>query len=310
MNRRNFIKSGALFVPTVLTARKSFSQKLFDPNLGIGANATAALSSLNSDWLARILAAGGARPSDATFTANDVWYAALVSAGIDSRILVCNTYAPDNLIASITPLIKGIGADSWTNSGPFVNGDLTVNGLAGNGSSKYLQTGNIINSSGMGNSTNHMALIVSVDDRSSAQTEAGGASSATDAWRTYYHYSDNHTIIQNCSNFLDAGTALGTADKAGYLCSSRTSTTRVDIFFANTLTVHSSIYNDTGNVGANGFGVNNVFVHAANNSGTAANHSKKRISLWSCGLSLSTLQSLAFFNASNALRTSYGGGNV
>jgi hypothetical protein len=51
-----------------------------------------------------------------------------------------NCFVPDNLIASITPLIVGGGVDPWTNTN-FVEGDLTINGLAGNGSNKWLNTG-------------------------------------------------------------------------------------------------------------------------------------------------------------------------
>jgi len=303
-----------LSAPTLLLPRKSVAQQLFDPNLGIGA-AAGGLSALNSDWLTRILAAGGASPSAATFAANDVWYASVLSAGLvttiaGGKLQVVNTYAPDNLIACITPLIKGGGFDSWTNSGPFVSGDLTVNGLAGDGSSKYLRTNQNPATTGNGASGNHLCVYVHTDDRTSAQTEIGSGTDGTTSFRCYYHYSDNKTYASNVGNVIDNGTILGTSNNAGYMCQSRTSTTNYDTYFANSGAAHASLFNTTANIAGNLLGTWGLYVHASDEIGSAANLSKKRISYVTMGYGLTSTESLANYNAAQALRTAYGGGYV
>jgi len=279
---------------------------------GTSATIVTALSALNSDWLTRILAAGGTRPSDNTFMANDVWYAALGTAGIQSKIKAANTYAPDNLIASFTPLIKGVGTgnDSWTNIGTITGASLTVNGLALNGTTQYLATGLNCVTMGLTSLTNHGCVYVSADDRSTAQTEYGTGTDATTSFRQYYHYSDNNTYFSNVGNVINAGAILGAANNPGYLCQSRTTGTRLDAYFANSGTPHSSIYNNLSNVTANLVGSNLLFAHASNENGTPTGFSKKRISFMCFGTALTSTESLALYNAVQALRTSYGGGAV
>jgi len=65
----------------------------------------------------------------------------LQAASLESKMISCICLVPDNLIAAITPLYHTAGLDPWTNNGPFVAGDLTVNGLLGNGTTKFLDTG-------------------------------------------------------------------------------------------------------------------------------------------------------------------------
>jgi hypothetical protein len=92
-----------------------------------------------SDWSARIVAAGGAAPSAGTQTAVDTWWTGL-SQSIKNQIIALNFFAPDNLTAACTPFIKGPGNAVWTNNN-FVGGDLSVSGLQGNGTTKFLDTG-------------------------------------------------------------------------------------------------------------------------------------------------------------------------
>jgi hypothetical protein len=315
LGRRRFLTTGLkwtglIYVPTLITSRRQLLAQsvLFDPNLGLGVSS--GLSALNSEWLVRILAAGGSTPGASTFNANDVWYAALGVAGIQSKVKVINTYAPDNLIASFTPLLKSTGNNSWTNIGTITGAALTVNGLALNGSTQYLATGCNPVTIGLTSSTNWGFVMVFTDDRSSAQNEWGTGTDATTSYRLYNHYSDNKTYISNVGNVLDAGTILGTGDNPGFTGVSRTTTTRVDIYFAKTGTAHSSVYNNTSNVSGNLVGSNALFAHASNENGTPANFSKKRISGIGWGTGLTTTEDSDFFDAYNALRTSYGGGAV
>lgn len=270
------------------------------------------LSTLNCEWLSRILDANGTRPADEIFTANDVFYAALVSAGVWSKIVVMNTYAPGNLIAAITPLKKGDGLDSWENagSGQFQSADLTVNGLKGNGLDRYLKTGSGPIVAGLTRSSNHGCVYVHTDDRTSAQTEYGSATGPNACFRQYFHYNDNKTYFSNCITY-DAGTILGTSDKPGFLLQSRTATNRFDAYFANSTNPHAAVYtNTTPLAGGDDVSGYEIYVHATDELFSAANISKKRISFVCWGAALTSSESLALYNAVQALRTAYGGGFV
>src|SRR5206468_1183146 len=79
-----------------------------------------------------------AAPAGASTTAVCTFQAGLVTDGLDSQMIAWNMFDSSNLIASLTPQLVGSGNDPWTNNGPFVSGDLTINGLAGDGLTKYL----------------------------------------------------------------------------------------------------------------------------------------------------------------------------
>ncbi len=288
---------------TVSTATYTVTGTDTNGKTGTTPNIVGALSALNSDWNTRILAAGGVRPSDSTFAANDVYYAALVSAGITANIWVANTFAPDSLIAAITPLIKGNGANSWANVGPFVAGDLTVNGLVGNGSSKFLNT-SVIPTGTQTTGSSHTCVYVSLDTQTISQCEIGTWDGGTGSLRQFSHGTTT-TTWSNYNNFLTWNNGAGSF--AGYICGSRTTTTRFDGYYANSSNAHASVFNDTVlNPGT--VPLSELFVLASKENGTAGFFSNKRISYVSTGPALTTAQSLAHYNAVQQLRTSYGGG--
>lgn len=103
------------------------------------------ISPVVTDWSNRVVANGGAQPSNATILAVDAFYKGLQADGIDGLMIAVNVCAPDNLIAAITPLIKVAGNDPWTNHN-FVAACVSTAGLrATGGANMYLQTGVIPN---------------------------------------------------------------------------------------------------------------------------------------------------------------------
>src|SRR5258705_1931242 len=95
-----------------------------------------------TDWANRVVANGGSAPSAGTKTALSTFVAGCKADAIWAKIFALNCFVPDNLIACFTPLVVGSGSDPWINSGGlFVNGDLSVNGLTGNASNNFLNTG-------------------------------------------------------------------------------------------------------------------------------------------------------------------------
>lgn len=94
-----------------------------------------------ADWVKRVNTNGGTTPASLTLDALSDFVVDMKAASLESKMISMIPIVPDNLIAAITPLYHTAGLDPWTNTGPFVAGDLTVNGLIGNGTTKWLDSG-------------------------------------------------------------------------------------------------------------------------------------------------------------------------
>ena len=91
-------------------------------------------------WVKKVTDTGAKTPSIRTQQALTTFYNGLVSTELLHKMITVNCVVPDSLSASLTPLIKNSGYDTWIVN-EVVDSDLTINGLKGNGSSKYLNTG-------------------------------------------------------------------------------------------------------------------------------------------------------------------------
>ena len=130
MNRRRFIKTGLIFVPTIFSAGLQGSVRLADLLPG------------TYNWMKRVTAAGGNYTS-LSVVANDI--VGKISLPITTKLLRWNTYAGADLTACSIPIGNAVGnaADTLNN---FVGGDYSQStGLTGNGTTKYVSTGFIPN---------------------------------------------------------------------------------------------------------------------------------------------------------------------
>jgi hypothetical protein len=95
------------------------------------------------DWVNRVIANGGARPSGDTVTALSAFIIGLKDDSLWAKMKCLNFFAPDNLIACLTPLIVGLGHDPWINHlSAFTTANLSTDGLETDGlGSQFLDTG-------------------------------------------------------------------------------------------------------------------------------------------------------------------------
>jgi hypothetical protein len=104
-----------------------------------------------ADWARRVRANGGS-VSGSTLNAVSRFCASIAAAGIRDRFYRLNLFCGTGLPACLVPLYRGpslggtqFGNATDANNGPFVGGDYAETGasggLAGNGTSKYLDTG-------------------------------------------------------------------------------------------------------------------------------------------------------------------------
>ncbi len=105
----------------------------------VGANAGAVSGDIYTDWSTRVTNNGGAMPSQTTILAMETLRTTLIAQSVTNKIYNMCVFVPDSVIASFTPLFYHKGWAFWTNT--FVIGDLNVNGLKGNGSTKMADTG-------------------------------------------------------------------------------------------------------------------------------------------------------------------------
>lgn len=107
-------------------------------------------------WAAAVTTAGGTY-SDATMIALNTFVRAAKAAGYWTKLNRINLFCGNQLTAALVPLKVGGGNATDTNVN-FVSGDYTeATGLTGNGTTKYLQTGLIPNSTLALNDT-HLAI--------------------------------------------------------------------------------------------------------------------------------------------------------
>lgn len=274
---------------------------------------TANYNSLVVSWASRVVTNGGAAPSSATKAALSSFCDSLDSNSLTALMYSVNCFIPDSLIASITPLVKTLGNDPWTNHGPFLAGDLSVSGLKGNGTTKYLDTG-VKPSNIEATYANQGVTLYFTSAENSASYQDFGSNDNSPSYDTH------QTILELNSGgiYWDSPYAAGSgrmsvavAPGTGYYSANRTAANINNLYFANSGTAHGPIVaTNTFNAGALATSTAAMYCFAFNAAGSASGFSAHRISFSAVHKGLTQAQSLAFFNAIQALRTALGGGFV
>ena len=189
---------------------------------------------------------GGAAPSDATKLALHNFCAGLDTDSLTASMLAVNCIVPDSLIAATTPLIKGPGNDPWTNTN-FVAGDLTVAGIKGNASNKYLDTG--VNPNTEMTATTSAGVTLYMPDLAgsagSAFTESGIISSNLSSDNFGLFPALNSVTHWNCCGWAVGGEATAVVNLSGYYSGNRIANNDNRIFFANSTNPHGTSRSDT-----------------------------------------------------------------
>ena len=87
-------------------------------------------------WVSQCSVNANSVPSTNTQRVLSIFYNGLLSnPTLFAKIKSVNCVVPDSLYAASVPLINNYGNNPWTNNN-FISRDLSVNGLAGNGSNK------------------------------------------------------------------------------------------------------------------------------------------------------------------------------
>jgi hypothetical protein len=273
-----------------------------------------------TDWANRVVTNGGATPGSTAVNAVDDFLNGLVVDGIAGMIMTAIVYPSDNLTAAITPIIALYGNDPWTNSN-FVSGDLTVNGLAGNTTTKSLATGLVAGSTSAKSlasylSSTSMGMTVYLYDAPSTAVANGYAIGSGGALN-----SSQCAIIPNGAGattigflwrFINVGQDFvqPAQSGAGYYSLNRIAANKLDLYHYSSVYAHASLA--TASVAQSGAieTVQQLLGHAINANGVTAAWYDKRISFMAIHQGLTSAQSAKFALRIQTLRTALGGGYV
>jgi len=266
---------------------------------GAGAGATMATA-----YDARVQKQGGAALSTTTKNALATFWDALVTGAIHTKMLVINAVVPDNLTAARTPFFHGVGFTIWDNNG-FAAADLTVNGLIGNGSSKYLDThiypaGQILAAFSGGMS------IYNYTFANENTNEFGGYANAT---QDIFAIRINLDVAFFAYGYVGTGSqcSAALANFAGFLSGSRTANNAMALYKASSSVAFATA--DTDAVGVADRRINQLFnIRAFTCTPGLAGYTSKRCSFFAIHTGLSSGESQTLYNAVQALRVALGGG--
>lgn len=220
-----------------------------------------------------------------------------------------NAFVPDNLTAATTAqLIQPLNeSDPWTNHN-FVAGDLTVNGLVGDGATKWLNTGinpqntTLTNNSAgvtvyaVTNANTANAVLVAVDNGGFGQflaLENNGGSTFFFAWD-----------VASGINGADAGFV-------GYNSGNMTAANFHAIYHASSTVPHGLLVAGAmANTGGPTVPPFTIPIFAFTNNTGQSDFTPQRLSFVAIHKGLTQSQSQSFFNRIQTLRQALGGGFV
>ena len=254
--------------------------------------------SFGENWSNNVVANGGASPSVNTVTNINLFGIGLNNDGIITNLVTCNIVATDSLIAASTPVIYTAGNKFWINHN-FVAGDLSVNGLTGDGATKYFQTG-LIPTNALDNRVGISVYAYSTNGTGGIDFGANNGVGITDA--LYSRFTDNHTYSDNGASRINLTINQGN----GFYSANRTANTTHVLYFANSGTAWASIGSDATAVGATS--TLEMYAWALNNVGGPANWVGHTLSYLSAHKGMTSALAQKEFNRVQALRTSFGGG--
>lgn len=274
---------------------------LGDPDVGEG---------VANDWADRVEINGGARPSTNSIDAAATFWTSILAKQFDSKILALNMVAPDNLIASITPLIVGAGNDPWTNNGPFVAGDLSVNGLKGNAATKWLNTGINPTTAWADNTTGGLSAYC-YDAWTNVNMAAMGCSTSATTNQLALIYSNTNSLAEWRCN-LDNGASRATSAyhrMPGFFSGNRLAAGDSKLYFGN---FHYGFFQAGTSAASAGTRPNTIISAFASrdSAGVLSLLSDRRMSFFAIHDPLTSTEAEDLYGFVHTLRSSFGGGIV
>ena len=255
-----------------------------------------------ADWKNRVIANGGT-VSGSTLAAVSRFCRSVDAAGIRDKFYRLNLFCGDNLSAALVPLYRAesftasVRGNSTDTNNNFVSGDFnntgSSSGLAGNGTSKFLNTGLVANSLTATNT--HLGVgLRSVSDTSGYRTLIGawnGLVSGAQIMQVSVRRAD---ASRNCifGDFATASHFFGDAVNSTNLATGNIVAAWPAMYRNGTASGTSAT------ASTNYTSAHNIYVFALDNGGsTAADYTNARVNWYSIGLTMTAAQVASFDSA-------------
>lgn len=227
---------------------------------------------------------------------------------LTSHMKGLNCGCTDDLACFTTPLIIGVGRNQWINNG-FVSGDLTINGLIGNGSSKYLQTG-IIPSTTFGAANAGLSVYVPIAYvAANAGSDFGAADGGfTDTIEVGPTVGGNTAYWASFNYGSGAVTYANSAGFVGFFSGNRTGSAATNLYLASSTHAFASAASGSSSGGTLSGLTYELMCFARNFAGTANQFSAHRVSFWAAHDGLVSSDCQNFYNAVQQMKVDQGGG--
>jgi hypothetical protein len=270
------------------------------------------------DWANRITVYGGSAISSTTSNANRTFLSSLDDNALLYKMCVVNTIPPDNIIAVQMPLIAQAGRELWLNTA-FGASNLTVNGIAGDGATKFMNTGispvamNSALTRGFSSTSVGLSILVSqITSITNTHVWGGGGTAANGFWGLQPCDTSTNYIFY-AWKFVNSGTDFVAArgpvtNFTTFASGNRTAANAIALYWV-TNGVHALAVNGTGNQTGSSATFTNILLSASWNLTAAAAFSPYRVSFASVHSGLTQTESSNLWVAVTALRTALGGGN-
>lgn len=256
---------------------------------------------IGDEWARRVVANGGAAPSGNTLRAVASFRASVKS--ILSQIVLCNIFAPDSYYAAMTPLIQGPSAAIWPIATPGYPAQ-SVNGWT-MGSVLDPRINAVFTPSTSGLSFNNLGIVLYGYDLtdSNGGKDFGASHVATGDGLFFYNSGGNHAAQIGKVPLTVAGAATN-----GFYSIQRTSSTNLNMYFANSTNAHASVASDstleTGDISTLNFPTS----MGLNVDGTVGFCSNRIYSFLAITTGMNATDSATLYAAVQQLRVNIGGG--
>jgi hypothetical protein len=271
-------------------------------------------------WATRVVANGGS-VSGKTLNAVSKFCASIAAAGIRDRFYRLNLFCGNGLSACLVPLYRGqslggtqFGSSTDTNNGPFVSGDYAEdNGLLGNSTTKWLNTGFRLDSAGLTIDAPgvHISVVVPAYTQDPFRNNFPiSAINAAANNRYWLNFDANSTPITRANTILGGGSVTasktialtnGAAIPGGLWIASRVSDTDLRLYNGNTEQASAST-----SVSGGSMPDNDMSVFARWNGSSTFGHFEYRIRAYSVGLGMTAAQVASFNTAMTTLQSALG----
>jgi hypothetical protein len=258
-------------------------------------------------WSLQVVANGGAIPSANTLSALSTFCYGLDSASLTSSMKAVNCFVPDNLTAALTPLIHNYGNSLWVNHG-YVDADLTVNGIIGNGTSKYLDTGLKPSVAFPSVTTGGLTVYVTTPQNGSNTDLGGGVGNAffqliVSAYAASLYF--------DCWTSTDGRLTTGNSNYTGFLCANLIGPAYRVYEARSNLAFFLKASKNNVPTGLPSACTSNLFFDTSSDGGAPTNnYCARRKSFAAIHDGLTSAQAQDFYNLVQAMRSSLGGGFV